>query len=1267
MVWNSWMVSPIAGELFTGVVAAEQQMEGGATRCTLVGLGLPILVDLPLVEGSRYTLYFFLAQENTPLRLTATATSDCILAQPLCFEHYSRVKELCAGIGGIGVGCVAAGAKVVAALDRNSFACTHLEQNLNCPVVLGDSTNDVDLLRLHRAGGTEPAVEAAGIPCQPFSRQGDGQAFGDPRTQAILGVLRSAYLHQAAGLILECVVEAGYNLQMQALLRAFADTMDWNLTQVVLELGAQWPMRRARWWACFNGKQLPNIALRSWPYDQDYQKLADIIGTWPVWSASTEQVLRFTEAELIKYNDPLYGSDARELDPMSKCPTILHSYAHALTGCPCQCRSPGLQERRLQRKGLRGFGVRPEPQAALRFLHASEAGILMTFPADYHYQNGRDSLPMVGQAAAPLQSLWVYAHLRRSADVHHDEFTIIEPLQLLHDYKSHLLDTMHDCWQIPNSLAPHPVLLSEADDQPYHITCQASTTVEDLLQAEDFRRSWGHTLQLFDGGRPVPRHALLQSQGRSGPYELRSVPKRQASDQPQGMIFITLHMNPLPTTFGIATGSFLFQALMEEGLDTCTPIYDAGGHPVDPSIRLWRCTTLWTSSTRGAGPVQSARAGLTGSFLHYIAANILMNSDHARRFGLPFLHLLIEDQPSLPLPALQRQLDIGGFDIILLCQGHWILLSLRKVNSGICCIGYDGLIPSTCTEEVGQFVTGLAGSLHKQLLAIRWITVFQQCAPDLCGTILLAHLVWMSGIDHALRHYDLKQLHSYFLLLERHLQALHVLPFEEHHGTGPQPVPNEAHLLGALRELLITKGVPESRAEERALLGLKKLGHSELQSALQAAQPWACLKSIASRPHFSFKWIKADELNAKIRARASDQFHVQQSENKRRPRERKQPAVTLHINPQQLSLIQSSFVDNDGQEVPQIAFQDIGQGKAGLAFGGLNELAPYLREGVTISTEALGVLTTVPIPNEMIGFLKVTNCRFPAHYQATSEPVLIQGSLVQLGAKTITRKHEDINDLDVVTTQTLRITIYKDEWTGSWNHFQERPIRGLVEVLPIFQLCRTDGCGATCPKFHSPVDQTLESLLLDIWSRSWMSTAGKFCQPKDAVAFSAMIRTPRCALSSIQSCSGSHGVYIEPRSPCGKLSDDSFGVVWIPGADLPNVKHRLSVMDKALCVCRLHNKYGLRFNHTDLQAAHSTLRPFDTFVNSRIQTVYRLFPLPFGTQRGALQHCITKWGWNAKVLQAAGGGPKAALGRWAHKTHHHPRSCRARSAMSPSP
>ena len=58
MVWNSWMVSPIAGELFTGVVAAEQQMEGGATRCTLVGLGLPILVDLPLVEGSRYTLYF---------------------------------------------------------------------------------------------------------------------------------------------------------------------------------------------------------------------------------------------------------------------------------------------------------------------------------------------------------------------------------------------------------------------------------------------------------------------------------------------------------------------------------------------------------------------------------------------------------------------------------------------------------------------------------------------------------------------------------------------------------------------------------------------------------------------------------------------------------------------------------------------------------------------------------------------------------------------------------------------------------------------------------------------------------------------------------------------------------------------------------------------------------------------------------------------------------------------------------------------------------
>ena len=71
-----------------------------------------------------------------------------------------------------------------------------------------------------------------------------------------------------------------------------------------------------------------------------------------------------------------------------------------------------------------------------------------------------------------------------------------------------------------------------------------------------------------------------------------------------------------------------------------------------------------------------------------------------------------------------------------------------------------------------------------------------------------------------------------------------------------------------LSELLVEKGVSAPRAEERATMGLKKIGATELQQALDSANPWAYLKAIGSRPHVAFQWLKSDELQNKIRARA---------------------------------------------------------------------------------------------------------------------------------------------------------------------------------------------------------------------------------------------------------------------------------------------------------------------------------------------------------------------------------------------------------------
>ena len=71
---------------------------------------------------------------------------------------------------------------------------------------------------------------------------------------------------------------------------------------------------------------------------------------------------------------------------------------------------------------------------------------------------------------------------------------------------------------------------------------------------------------------------------------------------------------------------------------------------------------------------------------------------------------------------------------------------------------------------------------------------------------------------------------------------------------------------------------------------------------------------------------------------------------------------------------------------------------------------------------------------------------------------------------------------------------------------------------------------------------------------------------------------------------------------------------------------------------RLRNKYGIRFRVEHLEEGFAALKPSEQFVGAKMQQIYRLYPLPFGTQRASLQKCLTKWGWAARVRQSVGGG-----------------------------
>ncbi len=285
------------------------------------------------------------------------------------------------------------------------------------------------------------------------------------------------------------------------------------------------------------------------------------------------------------------------------------------------------------------------------------------------------------------------------------------------------------------------------------------------------------------------------------------------------------------------------------------------------------------------------------------------------------------------------------------------------------------------------------------------------------------------------------------------------------------------------------------------------------------------------------------------------------------------------------------------------------------------------------------ILTTTAIPNDQIGAMQVQQLRFPAQFKGTNEPILLQGSLVMLSAIPISRSIQKTScQLASVPTQTLRFYVYQDQWEGSWEDFIAHPVRTLTQQIPLLQLCRDSACGEGCPKYHAAVDEPLDNLFLDLWARSWHRVDSKYTKPEHAAYWSVLVRVPASAQHTIQGLSATQGLYVEPRSDTGKEVDDSYGMVWLGELSLPDLSHRLKTTPNAVAIGRLRNKYGLRFRAEHLEKGFSDLKPSEPFVGAKMQNIYRLYPLPYGTQRASLQKCLSDWGWVARVRQSVGGG-----------------------------
>jgi hypothetical protein len=298
---------------------------------------------------------------------------------------------------------------------------------------------------------------------------------------------------------------------------------------------------------------------------------------------------------------------------------------------------------------------------------------------------------------------------------------------------------------------------------------------------------------------------------------------------------------------------------------------------------------------------------------------------------------------------------------------------------------------------------------------------------------------------------------------------------------------------------------------------------------------------------------------------------------------------------------------------------------------------PFLNSSDKISMEALALLL-VDTPNQEIldqGLLQ--KIVIPAKCRGTNEHTLIFGYMLQLGDTLVHRSSAGKgSNPEIVSTQVIKFQAFRDQLQMNWTDFVSAPIRALVQHMEALQLCKGESCGPDCPKFHPGIDEALDSVIFEVWARSFFNDQGHKSVPQDSSLFTVFMRVPDGALDKIL-VTTPVGVYAEPRGQKPREHDEKFRVIWLPGANYQEAIHQCRTFSSSVCLMRMRHKYGIRVAKADEKLAWSKLRPGVDFMDMNIQLIHELFPLPHGTQRQAVSKLLSDWGWAARPLQPGKG------------------------------
>jgi hypothetical protein len=553
---------------------------------------------------------------------------------------------------------------------------------------------------------------------------------------------------------------------------------------------------------------------------------------------------------------------------------------------------------------------------------------------------------------------------------------------------------------------------------------------------------------------------------------------------------------------------------------------------------------------------------------------------------------------------------------LFLADRHWIYFH---------CVSHDGLLLVHVFDGLSMSLSpDLVRLLHLfrqawNLTGIVW--TFHRPIPQSfgfhCGAIALLTMGTCLGLWPAQTEHVAQQVHL-DLLLRQHRR-----------GFGNE---DEESVLEWLVTFLPSKGVPPEKAPARAKLALQKLGLQPLRAALTQKDPWRALKQAGNITGKPFHWVNFEELQAHIAARADAGPRGSKPKKSGKPKHaRHDPAVSL--SPDTVTLYPNSFVDDHEDVVPSISFPEVESNARGICVVTPEQAMEFQTLVANLSTDALAVITIGEISG--LSQLTLSDLLWPALYLPTKEPILVKGTLLQLGDLAVSlAKTADAPSVNVLDTEVVRIAVFKDVFTKDWQQLVRGPVKALLSLLSPLQACPDAGCDGSCKFFHAACDEEVTNPVLDVWSWRWTNVDNRQVPVDQATVFSVFLRVPHSALKSVLSVSGWYGIFLEPRPASKQGPHPAYAVVWLPKSyDLNAALDLKRCHDVVIGVARMQNKLGLRVLKKNEAAAMELIHPGQVVPPCPVDRIYEVGPLPHGLSAGHVNTLLQAWSWTAKALR----------------------------------